>query len=177
MEKCKIVNIYLELKDVAIRVVSDPTDADIIVNEDGTVSITVQEPPITTAETINESFIPKGNIEADISNVLVSFGMPANIKGYRYTREAIKIIIANPEIMNTVTKGLYPEVAKVFDTVPSRVERAIRHSIEVSFDRGNVSMLKTFFNYPTESGRTKPTNSEFLSYVADHIRIKQFDNK
>ena len=170
MENPEIINVYLENGDVAIRMVSNPILADVIIKRDGTIVVTPKEAAVALQEASNVVARPN-NIEEDISNILIKIGMPANIKGYRYAREAIKIVISNPEAMNAVTKNLYPAVAKIFDTLPSRIERSIRHAIEKAYMNGNVDIQKEFFKFPEDSKKIKPTNSEFIFCLADHIRI------
>ena len=98
-------------------------------------------------------------------------GVPAHIKGYHYLREAILLSVEDPEVMNAVTKVLYPTVAKKFATTPSRVERAIRHAIEVAWDRGDVDTLNAYFGYTIHNSRGKPTNSEFIAMLSDKLRL------
>ena len=112
------------------------------------------------------------NIEVTISEIMHQIGVPAHIKGYQYLREAIKRSVNDPEMLNSVTKILYPTVAKAFSTTPSRVERAIRHAIEVAWDRGDVDVLSSYFGYTIQSERGKPTNSEFIAMIADKLRLK-----
>ena len=107
-----------------------------------------------------------------ITEILHQIGVPAHIKGYRYVREAIKLTVENPEMLNSVTKILYPTVAKNFKSTSSRVERAIRHGIETAWDRGDVDVLNSYFGYTIQSQRGKPTNSEFIAMIADDIRLK-----
>ena len=97
--------------------------------------------------------------------------MPAHIKGYQYLREAIILAVNDDEIMNSVTKLLYPTVAKTFKTTPSRVERAIRHAIEVAWDRGDVDVLNSYFGYTIQNDRGKPTNSEFIAMISDKLKL------
>ncbi len=113
-----------------------------------------------------------GNIELTISEIMHQIGVPAHIKGYQYLREAIKCSVNDAEMLNSVTKILYPTVAKAFSTTPSRVERAIRHAIEVAWDRGDVDVLNSYFGYTIQSQRGKPTNSEFIAMIADKLRLK-----
>ena len=108
-----------------------------------------------------------------ITEILHQIGVPAHIKGYRYVREAIKLTVENPEMLNSVTKILYPTVAKNFKSTSSRVERAIRHGIETAWDRGDVDVLNSYFGYTIQSQRGKPTNSEFIAMIADDIRLKR----
>ena len=99
-------------------------------------------------------------------------GVPAHIKGYQYLREAIVIAVQDMEVINAVTKVLYPEVASRFSTTPSRVERAIRHAIEVAWDRGDLETLQKYFGYTVNSAKGKPTNSEFIAMIADRLQLK-----
>ena len=99
--------------------------------------------------------------------------MPAHIKGYQYLREAIILTIRDMDMINAVTKVLYPEVARKYATTPSRVERAIRHAIEVAWDRGDLETLQKFFGYTVSNIKGKPTNSEFIAMIADHLSLKQ----
>lgn len=98
--------------------------------------------------------------------------MPAHIKGYQYLRTAILLTVEDSDIINSVTKVLYPSVAKKYQTTTSRVERAIRHAIEVAWDRGDVDTLNSYFGYTIQQGRGKPTNSEFIAMIADNLRLK-----
>ena len=112
------------------------------------------------------------NLEVTISEIMHQIGVPAHIKGYQYLREAIILSINNTEMMNSVTKLLYPTVAKTFNTTASRVERAIRHAIEVAWDRGDVDVLSSYFGYTIQNTRGKPTNSEFIAMISDKLRLK-----
>ena len=111
-------------------------------------------------------------LEVMVTDIIHQIGVPAHIKGYHYLREAIMLSVNNPEIINSITKQLYPTVAKKFQTTSSRVERAIRHGIEVAWDRGNVDVLNSYFGYTIHVGRGKPTNSEFIAMIADKLRLK-----
>lgn len=113
------------------------------------------------------------NLEAVVTEVLHEIGVPAHIKGYQYLREAIIMTINDMEAINSVTKVLYPEVAKKFDTTPSRVERAIRHAIEVAWDRGDIETLQKFFGYTVSNVKGKPTNSEFIAMIADCLSLRR----
>ena len=115
---------------------------------------------------------PAKDLDVTITEILHQIGVPAHIKGYRYVREAIKLTVENPEMLNSVTKILYPTVAKSFKSTSSRVERAIRHGIETAWDRGDVDVLNSYFGYTIQSQRGKPTNSEFIAMIADEIRLK-----
>lgn len=111
-------------------------------------------------------------IEALVTKVIHQIGVPAHIKGYQYLRTAILMTVLDGEIINSVTKILYPSVAKKYSTTTSRVERAIRHAIEVAWDRGDVDTLNSYFGYTIQNNRGKPTNSEFIAMIADNMRLK-----
>ncbi len=111
-------------------------------------------------------------LEVQITEILHQIGVPAHIKGYHYLRDSIIMSVENPEIINAVTKQLYPAVAKKYSTTSSRVERAIRHSIEVAWDRGDVDILNSYFGYTIHNGRGKPTNSEFIAMISDKLRLQ-----
>ena len=112
------------------------------------------------------------DIETQVTKVIHQIGVPAHIKGYQYLRTAILMTISDNEIINSVTKILYPSVAKKYQTTTSRVERAIRHAIEVAWDRGDVDTLNSYFGYTIQNNRGKPTNSEFIAMIADNMRLK-----
>lgn len=112
------------------------------------------------------------DLEIDITNLIHEVGVPAHIKGYHYLRDSIIMSINNPDIINAVTKQLYPSVAKDFSTTSSRVERAIRHAIEVAWDRGDIDILNSYFGYTIHTGRGKPTNSEFIAMISDRLRLQ-----
>lgn len=111
-------------------------------------------------------------LEELVTSIIHEVGVPAHIKGYQYVREAIMITVENMDVINSVTKVLYPEVAKRYHTTPSRVERAIRHAIEVAWDRGDLETLQRFFGYTVSNAKGKPTNSEFIAMICDRIRLK-----
>ena len=110
-------------------------------------------------------------LEIQVTEILHQIGVPAHIKGYHYLRDSILMAVRTPEIINAVTKQLYPSVAKEYDTTPSRVERAIRHAIEVAWDRGDVDVLTGYFGYTIHNTRGKPTNSEFIAMISDRLRL------
>jgi two-component system response regulator (stage 0 sporulation protein A) len=118
--------------------------------------------------------VPDGNLEIEmrVTNIIHQIGVPAHIKGYQYLREAIIMTIHDMDSINAITKILYPTVAKKFKTTPSRVERAIRHAIEVAWDRGDVDVLQEYFGFTVSGTKGKPTNSEFISMVADRLRLE-----
>ena len=114
----------------------------------------------------------KQDLEHDVTDMIHEIGVPAHIKGYQYLREAIMMSVEEPAMISSITKILYPTIAKRFQTTPSRVERAIRHAIEVAWDRGDVDVLNSYFGYTIHNGRGKPTNSEFIAMIADKLRLQ-----
>lgn len=112
------------------------------------------------------------DMEAQVTKIIHQIGVPAHIKGYQYLRCAILMAVDDEEVINSVTKVLYPSVAKKYQTTTSRVERAIRHAIEVAWDRGDVDTLNSYFGYTIQNSRGKPTNSEFIAMIADNLRLK-----
>ena len=114
----------------------------------------------------------KQNIETMVTNIIHEIGVPAHIKGYQYLWEAIIIAVEDMDVINAITKILYPQVAKTFQTTPSRVERAIRHAIEVAWDRGDLDTLQKFFGYTVSNTKGKPTNSEFIALIADKLQLQ-----
>lgn len=114
---------------------------------------------------------PKPDIEMMVTDIIHEIGIPAHIKGYQYLRHAIIMVVDNMDVINSITKELYPTVAKDFNTTSSRVERAIRHAIEVAWDRGDTEVLNSFFGYTIANSKGKPTNSEFIAMIADKLRL------
>ena len=112
------------------------------------------------------------SIESMVTSIIHEIGVPAHIKGYQYLREAIIIAVNDMDVINAITKVLYPQVAKTFQTTPSRVERAIRHAIEVAWDRGDLDTLQRFFGYTVSNTKGKPTNSEFIALIADKLQLQ-----
>lgn len=112
------------------------------------------------------------NLEADVTNIIHEIGVPAHIKGYQYLRDAIMMSVDDGEMLNSITKMLYPSIAKKHKTTPSRVERAIRHAIEVAWSRGKMDTIDALFGYTVSNGKGKPTNSEFVALIADKIRLE-----
>lgn len=112
------------------------------------------------------------DLQMTVSEIMHQIGVPAHIKGYQYLREAIVLSINDREMMSSVTKVLYPTVAKMYSTTSSRVERAIRHAIEVAWDRGDVDVLSSYFGYTIQNTRGKPTNSEFIAMISDKLRLR-----
>ena len=113
-----------------------------------------------------------GNLETDVTDIIHEIGVPAHIKGYQYLRDAIILSVNDMEMLNSITKILYPTIAKRHQTTPSRVERAIRHAIEVAWSRGKMDTIDQLFGYTVSNGKGKPTNSEFIALIADKIRLE-----
>ncbi|ERM49144.1 sporulation transcription factor Spo0A [Clostridioides difficile P53] len=129
--------------------------------------------PVQETQMTRSDFVKNvGNIETEITNIIHEIGVPAHRKGYLYLREAIKMVIDNVELLGAVTKELYPSIAKKFNTTPSRVERAIRHAIEVAWSRGKVDTINQLFGYTVHNTKGKPTNSEFIAMIADKLRLE-----
>jgi len=118
---------------------------------------------------------PRRDFQGEVTAILHEIGVPAHIKGYQYLRQAIIMAVEDMDVINAVTKILYPEVAKSFHTTASRVERAIRHAIEVAWDRGDLETLQRYFGYTVSNAKGKPTNSEFIAMIADRLRLEQRD--
>jgi len=111
------------------------------------------------------------NLDVEVTNLIHEMGVPAHVKGYQYLRDAIILVINDVNLLGAVTKELYPMIAEKYNTTPSRVERAIRHAIELAWSRGNIELMNRFFGYTIDVERGKPTNSEFIAMVADRLRI------
>ena len=112
------------------------------------------------------------NLEALVTNLIHEVGVPAHIKGYQYLREAIMMVVKDIDVINQITKSLYPQIAQKFSTTPSRVERAIRHAIEVAWGRGQQEAVESIFGYTISASKGKPTNSEFIAMIADKLRLE-----
>ena len=112
------------------------------------------------------------NLEALVTNIIHEVGVPAHIKGYQYLREAIMMVVNDIDVINQITKSLYPQIAQRFETTPSRVERAIRHAIEVAWGRGEPGIMENIFGYTISAAKGKPTNSEFIAMIADKLRLE-----
>ncbi len=113
------------------------------------------------------------DLEIDITNLIHEVGVPAHIKGYQYLRDAITLVVNNMDYLSAVTKELYPAIAKMNNTTPSRVERAIRHAIEIAWNRGKLETLDSLFGYTVKTDKGKPTNSEFIAIIADKLRLER----
>jgi two-component system response regulator (stage 0 sporulation protein A) len=116
---------------------------------------------------------PQRNIEEKITNIFLAIGIPAHIKGYHFLREAIKMVVEDNDVINRITKELYPGIAKKFNTTPSKVERAIRHSIDVAWNRGKVENINQLFGYVVYDKNDKPTNGEFIALIADKLSMER----
>ena len=123
---------------------------------------------------VSEPAVKQGpmDLETEITNIIHEIGVPAHIKGYMYLREAITMVVNDMELLSAVTKELYPSIAKKYNTTASRVERAIRHAIEVAWDRGQIEAINKLFGYTIHNDKGKPTNSEFIAIIADKLRLK-----
>ena len=128
--------------------------------------------PETETKDFDESKSKSEFLKVEISSILHEIGIPANILGYRYLRDAILLVIEEPTAIDGITKLLYPRVAKLNNTTHSRVERAIRHAIEVAWDRGNEEVLDSYFGCTIQNDRGKPTNSEFIAMITDKLKLK-----
>ena len=126
----------------------------------------------TTAAYEKVEEVSRQSLEAKVTEIIHEIGVPAHIKGYQYLREAIIMSVGDMDMLNSITKILYPGIAKKFDTTPSRVERAIRHAIEVAWSRGKMDTIDELFGYTISNGKGKPTNSEFIALITDRIRLQ-----
>ncbi len=147
----------------ASYVMVKPIDPETIVNRVQRICGVSDEPTAEPDET---------DLECAVTEIIHQVGIPAHIKGYHYLRTAIMLSVNNDEMINSITKLLYPTVAKRYQTTSSRVERAIRHAIEIAWDRGDVDVLTGIFSYTVHTSKGKPTNSEFIALIADHLRLK-----
>ncbi len=134
----------------------------------------LNDKPVQTIKTVFDNLdIPNEvDLEAEVTNMIHEIGVPAHIKGYQYLREAIIMSVEDISVLSSITKILYPGIAKKFETTSSRVERAIRHAIEVAWSRGKMETLDALFGYTINTGKGKPTNSEFIALIADKIRLQ-----
>ncbi|GEL77382.1 sporulation transcription factor Spo0A [Tenuibacillus multivorans] len=132
-----------------------------------------QHSPIKVDEQMSQfKGTPKIDLDANITSIIHEVGVPAHIKGYLYLREAISMVYHDIELLGSITKVLYPDIAKKYNTTASRVERAIRHAIEVAWNRGNIDSLSSIFGYTVSVSKAKPTNSEFIAMIADKLRLE-----
>ena len=127
---------------------------------------------LTKDNKVNLGFnIDDKNLQVNVTHILHELGVPSHIKGYHYLREGIKLLYNNPELIGGITKELYPSIAKKFSSTDTRVERSIRHAIEVSWNRGNWDLMQELFGYSVDIDKAKPTNSEFIVTIADKLRM------
>jgi two-component system response regulator (stage 0 sporulation protein A) len=152
-------------KEFQIRITVPGSQGESLMEEGGRF---LMEPPIT----IKQEPAKEHDLEQDVTDMIHEIGVPAHIKGYQYLREAIMMAVMDIDMLNSITKVLYPTIAKKFQTTPSRVERAIRHAIEVAWSRGRMETLDALFGYTVNTGKGKPTNSEFIALIADRIRLQ-----
>lgn len=148
---------------------------DDLMNQDKEFQIMITVPSVEKLKQEETPMIQKKvtyDLEQDVTDMIHDIGVPAHIKGYQYLRESIMISVKDPTMISAITKVLYPTIAKQFQTTPSRVERAIRHAIEVAWSRGKMETLDGLFGYTINTGKGKPTNSEFIALISDRIRLK-----
>ena len=145
-----------------------PVSAEIV--EERVAELSQEDAPMPAREKLERR--RAGSLDERISNIFVSIGIPPNIKGYNYLREGIKMAVADPRVINNVTKGLYPVIGEKYETTASKVERAIRHAIEVAWNRGRVDAVNAIFGARVYIGTEKPTNSEFIALVADKLILE-----
>jgi len=163
---CSNESIAMEAADAgAARIILKPCDTDVLVDK-----LISYHKISSVKDTAQDGSVA---VELQVTDIMHKIGVPAHIKGYQYLRVAIMMTIEDMNNVNAITKVLYPAVAKKFKTTTSRVERAMRHAIEVAWDRGDVEVLNNFFGYTVSNLKGKPTNSEFISMIADHIRLNR----
>ena len=141
-------------------------------NNNNFISKEITQSKVQYIEISKEKVKSENNLEALVTNVIHEVGVPAHIKGYQYLREAIIMVVKDIDVINQITKSLYPQIAEKFDTTPSRVERAIRHAIEVAWGRGQQEVVENIFGYTISASKGKPTNSEFIAMIADKLRLE-----
>ncbi|EMS73454.1 sporulation transcription factor Spo0A [Ruminiclostridium cellobioparum] len=164
-----------------------PFDMDVLVNRIRQLKDSTYVPSVSTSMSSsisvhkNDIFTEKKpvhipntsrSLEVEVTNIMHEIGVPAHIKGYQYLRDAIMMVVKDLDVINSITKLLYPSIAKEYNTTPSRVERAIRHAIEVAWSRGQVEAIDALFGYTVNIGKGKPTNSEFIAMIADKLRLE-----
>lgn len=149
-----------------------PFNNEMLLNRIKSIRKSSRIPKRKTDEIIENTRINEDNLENKVTNMLHEIGIPAHIKGYHYLRDAIMMAVEDMDVLNAITKILYPTVAKKYQTTSSRVERAIRHAIEVAWSRGKLDTLDRLFGYTVSNGKGKPTNSEFIALIADTIQLE-----
>ncbi|MDD2400681.1 MAG: sporulation transcription factor Spo0A [Clostridia bacterium] len=149
-----------------------PFDLDTLANRiRQLLSSTKMVKPTNSINSYQQPLMHSRNLDLEVTNIIHQMGVPAHIKGYQYLRDAILLVVNEISYLGAVTKELYPAISEKYDTTPSRVERAIRHAIELAWARGNVEMMNKFFGYTINIQRGKPTNSEFIAMIADKLRL------
>jgi two-component system response regulator (stage 0 sporulation protein A) len=169
MDQPEILSIFFEGEPQALRIASEPQLADIVVKKNGEITVSRDTTKSILQQAVNVE-ITKDSRKKNVTNVIQRFGVPAHIKGYVYVREAITLAVEDLDIVNSITKILYPTVARTYKTTSSRVERAIRHAIEVGYER-NEDVFNVYF--PSSSRSKRPTNSEFVAQLADMIKLEE----
>ena len=149
-----------------------PIDESILIERILEVAQINNQEQTAVAKQVQKSNIKNKQLEEKISNIFITVGIPAHIKGYQFLREAIKLAIEKPDIINSITKELYPSIAEHFQTSASKVERAIRHAIEVAWNRGKIENINSVFGIKVYTNNEKPTNGEFIALVADKMLIE-----
>jgi len=166
-----------QLQDDFSNSLNTPANANNVSNRNNNTSTTTSMNPTNSIPSMNSQFstgvLPSNskNLEVEVTRMIHQMGVPAHVKGYQYLRDAIVNVVSDVSLLGAVTKELYPMIASKYQTTPSRVERAIRHAIELAWDRGNVDFMNRFFGYTINVDRGKPTNSEFVAMVADKLRM------
>ena len=177
LPKLKVIAIGSANEQIVERAISCGADYYLVKPFSPSILLERIEELVGTAETQSTLSVitkkPIVSVEEKISEIFISIGIPPHIKGYGYLREGIKTTVENPKIINSVTKQLYPSIADKFETTPSKVERAIRHAIEVAWNRGRIEAINAVFGARIYLGSEKPTNSEFIALVADKIMLEQ----
>ena len=166
-------NLFMEATDLGAELcILKPFNYSSLIEHIDTIVSRRAKPHVTLPSHTEPTPKTAPDLETQVTQIIHQIGVPAHIKGYQYLRTAILMTINDSEIINSVTKILYPSVAKKYATTTSRVERAIRHAIEVAWDRGDVDTLNSYFGYTIQNNRGKPTNSEFIAMIADNLRLK-----
>lgn len=160
----------------AVYYIMKPFDNDVVINKIKQVSLSKSQRaaairPAGQSQGEDGNMANGHNLETDVTDIIHEIGVPAHIKGYQYLRDAIIMAVNNRDVINSITKVLYPTIAKMNKTTPSRVERAIRHAIEVAWSRGKMDTIDDLFGYTINTGKGKPTNSEFIALISDKIRL------
>lgn len=159
----------------AVYYIMKPFENDVVINKIKQVSgfpLPMYDNVKLSGAALPKESYKQQDLEADVTNMIHEIGVPAHIKGYQYLRDAIIMSVENREVINSITKILYPTIAKMNKTTASRVERAIRHAIEVAWSRGKMDTIDDLFGYTINNGKGKPTNSEFIALIADKIRLQ-----